>query len=148
MSPDLYPAWPTPAIAGASTAAAPAYGRSFAFDFEAGDFILDGAGRVVGTDGPTSWAIWCVKAILTERFGSLVYSRRYGSEITMAMGLPDQAMAESEIRRSITEALMADPRTREVRDFTLIWDGDALTVSFTAVPRVGSPQTLEVRLTA
>ena len=148
--PNLYPTFEPPTIVEQQQPQlAPEYPKSYLFDFEKGDFVLDGAGRIIIADGYTAWTQWCVKTILTERFACLAYSWNYGVEVEQARKQPDRALAEMEIERTITEALMADPRTELVRDFSFKWRADELYVSFTIVPVIGEPARIEeVRLGA
>jgi len=148
--PNLYPTFEPPTIVEQEQPQlTPEYPKSYLFDFEKGDFVLDGAGRIVIADGHTAWAQWCVKTVLTERFAYLAYSRNYGVEIDEALKQPTRALVEMEIERTITEALMTDPRTKLVRDFAFRWHADELYVSFTAVPVIGDAARIEeVRLGA
>ena len=148
--PNLYPVFDMPEIAEQrQTQLEPEYPESYLFDFEKGDFVLDGAGRIAIADGHTAWVQWCIKAVLTERFAYLAYSGNYGVEIDEALKQPTRALVEMEIERTITEALLADPRTELVRDFSFKWRADELYVSFTIVPVIGGPARIEgVRLGA
>ena len=144
--PDLYPAFEMPEIVEQQTEPAPKYGNSWFFDFVKGDFVMDGTGRVIQTDGHAAWAHWCVKAVLTERLAHVIYSSGYGCEVEHARRQPSRQAIEAELERVITEALLADPRTEMVRDFRFSWEGDQLTVIFTAVPVIGNPEVMEVVL--
>lgn len=125
----------------------PEYPESYLFDFEKGDFVRDGAGRIVIADGHRAWVQWCIKAVMTERSAYLAYSRDYGTESENALKQPSRAIVEKEIERTITEALLVDPRTEMVKDFDFEWNGDELYISFTAVPVIGEPARIEgVRL--
>ena len=147
--PNLYPAFEMPEIVEqARPKPEPDYPESYLFDFEKGDFVVDGAGRVVVADGYTAWAQWCVKAVLTERFAYLVYGSGYGCELEQARGQPSRQAVEAELERAITEALLMDPRTEVVRGFRFTWEGDQLRVAFTVVPAVGDPEWLEVMYSA
>ena len=148
--PNLYPTFESPTIVEQEQPQlAPEYPKSYLFDFEKGDFVLDGAGRIAIADGHQAWVQWCVKTVLTERFAYLAYSWNYGAEIDEALKQPTRALVEMEIERTITEALLADPRTYAVRDFSFEWKGDELYVSFTAVPVIGDAARIEeVRLGA
>jgi len=142
--PNLYPAFDMPELVEQQqTEPAPKYGKSWLFDFKKGDFVLDGAGRVVEADGHTAWVQWCVKAVMTERFSCLAYSGDYGVEIDEALKQPTRAAVETEVERTITEALLADPRTYAVRDFSFEWRGEELYVSFTVIPVVGEAARIE-----
>jgi len=143
----LYPVFDTPSLAGQQpTQPKVRYGKSFTFDFEAGDFLLDGAGRVPMLDGHRTWVQWCAKAILIERYSALVYSPRYGVEMERARRHSSREAARAAIERAITEALLVDRRTKAVRDFSFEWNGDELTVSCTVVPTIGTAERLEVTL--
>ena len=147
--PNLYPSFDMPElIEQQQTEPAPRYGKSWLFDFKTGDFVIDGAGKVIQTDGHTAWAQWCVKTVLTERFAYLAYSQNYGTEIETALKQPSRQAVEAELERTITEALLMDPRTEMVRDFQFTWEGDQLRVAFTVVPAVGDPEWLEVMYSA
>jgi hypothetical protein len=121
----------------------PEYPESYLFDFEKGDFVRDGAGRIAIADGHTAWVQWCIKAVITERFSCLAYSGNYGAEIDEALKQPTRAAVETEVERTITEALLADPRTYAVRDFSFEWRGNELYVSFTVIPVVGEAVRIE-----
>ena len=148
--PNLYPIFEPPTIVEQEQPQlAPEYPKSYLFDFEKGDFVRDAAGRIAVADGHQAWVQWCVKTVLTERFAYLAYSRNYGVEIEEALKQPTRALVEMEIERTITEALMTDPRTKLVRDFAFRWYADELYVSFTIVPAIGEPVRIEgVRLGA
>lgn len=143
--PNLYPVFDMPQmVEQQQTEPAPKYGKSWLFDFEKGDYVLDGAGRLVEADGQTAWAQWCVFAVLTQRFAHVIYSFDYGAEIDAALRQPSRKAVESELERVITEALLVDPRTQTVRDFSFAWEGDQVKVSFTAVPVIGQSKQVEV----
>ena len=147
MMPNLYPVFDMPdLVEQQQTEPAPKYGKSWLFDFAKGDFVLDGAGRIMIADGYTAWAQWCVKTILTQRFAHVIYSFDYGTELEEALKQPSRKAVEAEMERAITEALLADPRTEMVKDFVFEWEGDIVKVSFTAVPVIGEPARLEVVL--
>ncbi|QTH41727.1 DUF2634 domain-containing protein [Cohnella sp. LGH] len=102
------------------------FGRSWRFDFEAGEFVTTPTGKVAVSEGKDAWVEWCKKALLTERYRHLVYSRDYGQEFEelLRSGLPRSAI-EMEIQRIATETLMSDPRTASVDDFVYEWSGDS-----------------------
>jgi hypothetical protein len=101
------------------------FGKSWRFDFEAGEFVLTPTGKVVETKDAEAWKEWCKKALATARYRHLVYSRNYGQEFEdlLTRNL-NRAANESEIKRIATETLMADPRTAAVRNFTFTWEED------------------------
>jgi len=145
--PNLYPVFEIPEfVEQQQTELTPKYGKSWLFDFEKGDFVVDGTGRIVIAEGYTAWVQWCVKTVLTQRFARVIYSFDYGTELEEALKQPSRKAVEAELERVITEALLVDPRTEMVRDFTFEWEGDIVKVSFTAVPVIGEPARLEVVL--
>ena len=141
---NLYPVFEMPELIEQQQAQPePEYPKSYLFDFEKGDFVRDGTGRIVVCDGHTAWVQWCIKAVMTERFSCLAYSGNYGVEINEALKQPTRAGVETEVERTITEALLADPRTYAVRDFSFKWRGNELYVSFTVIPVVGEAVRIE-----
>lgn len=143
--PQLFPTFEAPdVVEEVQQQAAPEYGRSWLWDFERGDFVLDGRGRPVECDGHTAWLQWCIKAVLTQRLAHPIYSADYGAELEEALRQPTREAVEAELARTITETLMADPRTEMARDFVFEWRGDEVRVSCVVEPVVGPPETLEV----
>ena len=142
--PNLYPVFEMPELMEQQQAQPePEYPESYLFDFEKWDFARDAAGRIAIADGHTAWVQWCIKAVLTERFACLAYSWNYGVEVERAIKQTTRAMIEAEIERTITEALLVDPRTESVKDFSFEWKGDELYVSFTIVPVIGDEARIE-----
>lgn len=142
--PNLFPTFDMPPLVEENSSNHVQYPESPLFDFEAGDFVIDGAGRYVMADGHTAWAQWCQKAVLTERFAYLAYSTDYGSELRSARRQPSRAAVMSEIERTITETLLVDPRTKAVQDFDFVFEGDSVRISFTIVPTIGRELRLDV----
>lgn len=96
------------------------------------------AGRVVGfVDGREAMKQAILKIIQTERFGCLIYSWNYGIELNTVVG-KSYPVFTSEIRRVITEALLADARIKEIKDFTVAQIAKrSASVAFTAVTVFG-----------
>lgn len=105
------------------------YFPSAYFDFYTGDFRRDGANRVVAAEGKDAYIQWCLKVVSTERETCLAYSSDIGVELEQVQN--DRAQAESDIEKTITEALMINPATEYVRDFEFEHEGDSLFCSFT-----------------
>ncbi|WP_256758702.1 DUF2634 domain-containing protein [Cohnella sp. WQ 127256] len=103
-----------------------AFGRSWRFDYEAGEFVVTPSGKVASFEGTNAWMEWCKKALQTERYRHLIYSRSYGQEFNelIRSGLP-RAAIEMEIQRITTETLEMDPRTASVDSFTYKWLNDS-----------------------
>lgn len=143
----LFPTFDMPEIvSGETTDTIVKYGRSWNFDFDAGEFVTDGGNRVQEADGYNAWVQWCIKTCLTERFSFLAYSSAIGVESEEARQQPSRKATESVLERSISEALLADPRTESVRGFSFSWAGDSVYASFVAYPKIGSPAELQVKI--
>lgn len=97
------------------------YKPSVYFDYATGDFRLDGAGRMAGASGREAYMQWCIKAVMTERDAFLSYSTKYGAELETSLAQSDRASVEASLERTITEAIMANPKTEYCRDFTFTW---------------------------
>ncbi|GIO36195.1 hypothetical protein J41TS12_10560 [Paenibacillus antibioticophila] len=109
-----------------STSEEVTFGRSWRFDFEAGDFVMTPTRKVAAADETAAWVIWCEKAIRTPRYRHLIYSREHGEEFDDLIGRGySRAVQESEIQRIVIETLLVDPRTASVGDFTFSWREDA-----------------------
>ena len=106
------------------------YRRSAKWDPASGDFVRDGANRVAECDGKEAYAVWCFKIAQTERYRCLAYPGSIGTEMERAMDDDDEKTVESMVQRTITEALMVNPRTKEVGEFDFSWDGDTMRCSF------------------
>ena len=107
------------------------YKRAPAWDLKAGDFVRDGAGKIVTDTGRGAYMVWCVKTSLTERFAKLAYPSSIGAELEAAKQEKSQDAVELALERTIREAIMVNPRTEYVRDFSFRWDGDHVHASFT-----------------
>ena len=107
------------------------YKRSAAWDLEKGDFFRDGAGKVETAIGRDAYIVWCIKTSTTERYAHLAYPSSIGAELETAKAESSNDAAELLLERTITEALMINPRTEYVRDFLFEWNGDHLHLTFT-----------------
>lgn len=141
---DLYPSFDMPDIVGATENTVVVFPKSWLWDWDICDFVQTGSGDVVEVDGLTAWVQWCVKAILTQRLAFVVYDWNYGADIESCLKQPTRAVTEAELEREITETLLTDPRTAEVKNFRFEWSGDELTVWFTVVNALGQPAEVQV----
>ena len=100
------------------------YKLGVAFDYERGDFVLDGMNKMQEYTGIDSWKCWCVNCLSTERYKHLAYSTDFGISTENAMRASTQQEAESILAREISEALLADPygRTQYVEEITFDWN--------------------------
>lgn len=130
MSESLFPVVKVPEFIPESQTYDTVYRRSVKWDPEAGDFVRDGANRMVECDGREAFAIWCFKVAQTERYRCLAYPDTIGTEMERAMDNNDEKTIESMVQRTITEALMVNPRTEDVLDFEFSWDADTMHCRF------------------
>lgn len=126
----LFPVFDLPKVAAPAAAQERKYHPSICFDFDTGDFLRDGAGKLVQCDGREAYRQWCQKTAMTERFTHLAYTAGIGTEMVEAMAQDDRAAVESAVERTINEALMVNPKTEYVRRFTFEWRADTLTCDF------------------
>lgn len=106
------------------------YKRSVKWDPVIGDFVRNGANRMVECDGREAFAIWCFKIAQTERYRCLAYPDSIGTEMEKAMADDDEKTVESMVQRTITDAIMVNPRAENVWDFEFSWNGDNMHCSF------------------
>ncbi len=106
------------------------YRRSAKWDPAVGDFVRDGSNRMVECDGRAAYSMWCFKIAQTERFRCLAYPDCIGIEMERALDNDDEKTVESMVQRTITEALMVNPRTEDVLDFEFTWEGDHMHCRF------------------
>ncbi|MBQ6091364.1 MAG: DUF2634 domain-containing protein [Lachnospiraceae bacterium] len=130
MAESLFPVVEVPDFIDESTEYDTKYKRSVKWDPVKGDFVRDGANRVVECNGKEAYAIWCFKIAQTERYRCLAYPDSIGTEMEKAMDNDDERTVESMVQRTVTDALMVNPRTEYVRDFVFSWDGDNMTCRF------------------
>ena len=84
--------------------------KEYAWDFNQNCFLYDSSGEHILLKGNDALKIWCYKALHTERFMYLAYTRGYGIELypfmAKVMGVQQR---KSELKRMITECLMTNP---------------------------------------
>lgn len=88
------------------------YPKTLAFDFEKGEFKVNGKGDLMFASPEETCEAWCHKAINIERYSKLSYSNNLGIE-TNPLELYDSTEAkESWLIRTVTETFFADPLKR------------------------------------
>lgn len=122
------------------------YSPSAYFDFEKGDFVRDGAGKIKKSEGKYAYIQWCLKVVSIERYSCLAYSSDIGVELDQVVEA-DRAAAESIIERTITEALMMHRATEYVRDFSFLYKADAVYVTFTVKGYPWEDEQLKAKIT-
>lgn len=120
------------------------YFPSVYFDFKQGDFVLDGAHRMIQADGREAYRQWCLKMVDTEREACLAYSGDLGTEFEGIGG--SREVVESDIEETITDALMMHPCTEYVSDFEFEHAGDSCWVKFVVKGYGYDEETLSVEV--
>ncbi|AOY77185.1 DUF2634 domain-containing protein [Clostridium formicaceticum] len=97
--------------------------KSYAFDFEKGEFIRGPDGKILLVNRLEAYKQWCQKALCTKRNKHLSYSNMYGQEYYTLIGQDiNKEAIELEVERMTREALMVHPYTRRVENFSFEWD--------------------------
>lgn len=130
MSEPLFPVVEVPEFVSENSQYDTEYRRSVKWDVEKGDFVRDGANRMVECDGREAFAIWCFKIAQTERYQCLAYPNSIGTELERALDNDDEKTVESMTQRTITDALKVNPRTEDVFNFEFEWEGDTMHCTF------------------
>lgn len=105
------------------------YRPSVAWDLKTGDFVRDGANRLVKCDGKEAFMIWCVKMACTQRDAHMAYMEEVtgydlGADIDEALSYEDQSSVETALEDTEKESIEVNPRTEYVGDFSFTWEGD------------------------
>ncbi len=145
---NLFPTFAVPTVLGETKTKTEQYRSSLAFDLETGEFVVDGGGKMKYCSGYDAWVLWCVKTIQTQRWAHLAYRSNIGTELKEAFTLWDRSAQESHLERTVTEALLADPKGRTVRvyDFEFLWETDSLYLTCTIFGQKGDTASISVSL--
>ena len=148
MPNSLFPVFDVPAALAEDIETQERYVPAPMWDVERGDFVTDGAKRILYGSGYDAWVLWCTKSILTQRWAYDSYNDNIGIESEQAFKEPNREAAESTFERTITEALLADPlgRTVQVRDFTFRWEADSLWIECAVFGRDGNTASIRAKL--
>ncbi|MDE6905571.1 MAG: DUF2634 domain-containing protein [Lachnospiraceae bacterium] len=134
MTEELYPVFDVPEVSDEDEEEYDTeYKRSMKWDPASGDFVRDSTNRVMECSGQEAFMVWCYKIALTERYSCLAYPDEIGTELEDAVYDDDPDTVESMMQRTITEALMTNPRTESVDNFVFAWYGDTVNCTFDVV---------------
>ena len=129
MANELYPVFEIPTAAPKNASTTSAYKPAPCFDFERGDFVRDGANRVMMTDGREAYREWVLKMLNTP-YGACRAYPRLGLDYEGATAEVSVKAAQATFERVITECLLQHPMTQRVRDFKFSVSGNELEISF------------------
>lgn len=118
-------------------------GRSWRFDFEAGQFVRDGTVPKIVYELDTL-IMWIEKTLRTARLAHPIYSDEYGVENAMTTAFIGSQMDDdmlSEYQDAINDALTAHDRILSVEDFDFDQDPfeETLNTSFTVMVDAAPP---------
>ncbi len=134
MENSLFPTFEIPNVVTADEQEDAVYKPTPLFDFEKGDFVRDGANRVIMADGLQAYRMWVLKALQTQQSACLSYLD-IGVDYEGALAETTHSAVQAELERAITEALLMHPMTLRVRDFEFEWNANILSVQFTVQGR-------------
>ena len=117
------------------------FGRSWRFDFIAGQFIKDGQAPKI-TYELDSLVVWVEKCLRTSRYAHEIYSDDFGIEgpfDVIGMQANDEVLGA--YQDAITEALLVHDRITAVEDFSFTQDpfDEAVFASFTVILDAAPP---------
>lgn len=105
--------------------------ESYAYDYTERETLVTGSGKTARCDAKDAYIFWVVKCVATERYECEAYSTDFGVEFLSIMRQDyPRSITESEIRRSVKEALHIDNRTVNVSKFRFVWQADKCFIEF------------------
>lgn len=111
--------------------------KEVAWNYETDTPILQD-GEPVIVEKNEALKVWIYKALKTERYIYMAHTWRYGAETESLIGTSlTPSAAKSEIKRYVTEALLVNPYISELKDFSVTYDGDIVTVAFKTITVYG-----------
>jgi hypothetical protein len=123
------------------------FGRGWAFDFTAGDFVPHGQApaRVSGID---QLKVWAEKCLRTARYAHPVYGDDYGVDDVDLIGRPLTSDLIGMYQLSVEAALLRHDRISDVKDFAYTAEpgSDVLEVTFTIVVDEGDQIVVDTSL--
>lgn len=118
-----------------------AFGRSWRFDFVAGQFVKDGLAPQI-TYELDSLIVWVEKTLRTSRYAHPIYSDQYGMQGPFDMiGTTADDARLADYQDSVVEALLVHDRITAVENFSFNQDpfDEAVYASFTVVLDAAPP---------
>lgn len=97
------------------------HGKTFGFDFNLGDFIVND-GKVVVLDGIEALKMWITKVLKTEKFRFKIYNtennEKYGISLLELINSDYPiSFIEAEIQREITDTLLTNLEIKAINNF-------------------------------
>lgn len=131
MSERLYPSFDAPDLMADEEVEQLEDVNAYKYDYDKEKHVVTGTGKAVLGDSRDAYLFWACKCLLTERYAYDAYSDDFGIEFERIVRANyPREIAESELKRTISEALKVDARTVSVFDFTFEWQGDSCWIDF------------------
>jgi hypothetical protein len=105
------------------------------FDYSKMEFVSDVKRGVELSDGWFGWRNWCIKQLYIIRYSKLAYDSLIGIEELYKTGTREEQKLA--LIRTVTDALMVNPKTKMVSSFNFTDSGDECSVTFTVTPIEG-----------
>lgn len=104
--------------------------QEYAYDFEADELELRNGSTYLVSEN-NALQIWVYKALYTNRYRYIAYTRDFGVEFWSMVGSANSSdVVKSELQRYIIEALMVNPYILELSKFEMSVVGSSLAVGF------------------
>jgi hypothetical protein len=107
-------------------------GKSFLYDFEKGEFVLQN-GKLVEVTGVEALKVWIAKIIRTEKFRFRIYeNEQYGVSVEDLLSSSLQRpFIESEIKREVLTALLTHSEIQNIDGWYFEYNGGRTSIYFT-----------------
>lgn len=110
----------------------PEYKKTYAFDYEKGDFVTDSMNRIVEINTPGNVLTEVVNKILHDaRYKYLIYSSDYGNEIDSLLKQDEEyEIFALELERIYEESLIYHPLIESISEFSIERQDDKVFCKF------------------
>lgn len=108
-------------------------GKSFLFDFNVGEFVLDNTGNLISINDIEALKIWITKILKTDKNKFIVYDGvNYGITNLRELVTSDYPFEfiKAEIENNVKEVLLKNTSIKSVQNFEFERNKRLLTVSF------------------
>ncbi|CAM5798204.1 MULTISPECIES: DUF2634 domain-containing protein [Brevibacillus] len=113
--------------------------RTYAFDFDAGDFVLRPGGKPSIIEGEAALIQNVKKALMTDRYTFPIYSSDYGNELkTLIRGDGTREWKQAEAKRLVREAVEYLFGVERCEKFSFRWSGNTLQIFFLLIVEDGT----------
>lgn len=114
--------------------------REVKWDYETNAPVFRG-GNPVFVEGVQAVQVWAWKALNTPRFRYEIYSWNYGSEVESLVGEAySDELKKAEAARYVKECLLINPYIADVKNLSVEFSGDMLTIGGTLVTVYGEAE--------